>query len=388
LISFYFCPQLPSHMERQLDRGGEPVSNKVIVSDEKQFVHRDSFNRGYVQTPSMVENCLGLSNDAKTVYSNILNHIYEKGHYAFPSTYKLAISSSCSVNSVVAYINELVEKGLIDKESRGRGRSNHYHVLDVHEVPLLLVSEMFWKSMSKLTNAYGWKRLLPAKEKILKFMEDNNYRLQDMETDENAMEQLSELLKHVLKGGTLEVGLLPRNMKFQKPKPVVETPQPSTVTKQEIKQEVKTKPVKPQRSVSVGMKQNHWALMDISTWDVEQFKEYYYDKYLDMTGQPHPRNIKKHTGIMRRIVKGIGGKNELLRGYIDSLFEIGYDNVTLDYLSSNRLGEVQTFTVSGKKPFYLVKKEPKKREVDSVLVQPTETLSSEEMLNKMLGGGN
>lgn len=361
------------------------MSNKVIVSDEKQFVHRESFNKGYVQTPSMVENCLGLSNHAKTVYSNILNHIYEKGHYAFPSTYKLAMSSSCSVNSVVSYINELVDKEFIDKESRGRGRSNHYHVRDVHEVPLLLVSEMFWKCMSKLTHVYGWKKILPAKEKILNFLEDNGYRLQDMETDEMAMEQLMELLKHVLKGGTLEVGLLPRNMKFQKPST---TPQPSAVKEQvkEVKKEISQEFVKPKRSVSVGMKKNHWALMSVNEWDVEQFKEYYYDKYLDKTGQPHPRNIKKHTGIMRRIVKNMGGKNELLKGYIDNVFEIGYDNPTLDYLSTNRIGEIQTFIVSGKKPFYLEKKEPKKREVESVLVAPAETLSSDEMLKKMLGG--
>lgn len=360
------------------------MSDKVKVSDEKQFMYRDSFNKGHIQTPSMVENCIGLSNHAKTIYSNILNHIFEKGHYAFPSTYKLAISSSCSVNSVVAYVSELVDKGLIDKESRGRGRSNHYHVRDVHEVPLLLVSEMFWKCMSKLTHVYGWKKILPAKDKILKFMEEYGYRLQDMETDDQATKQLTELLKHALKGGNLDVGLLPRNMKFQKPtQNTVTTPAQGIEVKPQVKQSVK-----PQRSVTVGLKTNHWGLMDVSEWSVEQFKEFYYDTYLDKTGQPHPRNIKKHTGIMRRVVKSMEGKNELLKGYITSLFDIGYDNVTLDHLSANRLGEVQTFTLKGKKPFYLEKKEPKKREIDSLLVTPTETISSDDMLQRMLGGND
>ncbi|MCY8119562.1 helix-turn-helix domain-containing protein [Bacillus spizizenii] len=358
------------------------MSTKVSVSDEKQFIYRDSFNKGHIQTPSMVENCLNLSNDAKTVYSNILNHVYEKGHYAFPSTYKLAISSSCSVNSVVSYINELVSKGLIEKETRGRGRSNHYHVKDVHQVPLLIVSEMFWRSMSKLTHLYGWRKILPAKDKILKFMEENNYRLQDMSTDEDSEKQLIELLKHVLRGGDLEVGLLPRNMKYQKPTAKEEQTISSTAAEEENAQNSRKK-----RNVPVGDKKNHWGLMAVSDWGVEQFKEYYYDKYLDKTGHAHPRNIKKHTGMMRNVIRNTGGK-ELLKKYIDGVFDIGYDNLTLDYLSSNRIGEVQTYLLNGKKPFYIEKKEPKKRETESVLVQPTETLSSEEMLKKMLGGND
>lgn len=353
------------------------MSNKIVLSEEKQFMYHDSFNKGHIQTPSMIENCIGLSNHAKTVYSNILNHVFEKGHYAFPSTYKLAISSGCSVNSVINYVNELVECGLLYKESRGRGKSNHYHLKDVHEVPLLRVSEMFWRCMSKLTIAYGWKKILPGKDKILKFMSDNDYRLQDMETDEGTQAQLMELLKHTLKGGKLEVGLLPKNMKFQKPSTVAPTPTVAEATKDVVTE---------QRTVSLGVKTNHWSQMPSDEWGAEQFKEYYYDKYLDHTGQPHPRNIKRHTGQLRRIIKTMEGKHELLRGYIDNIFLIGYDNVTLDQLSAHRIGELQSYILSGKKPFYLEKKEPKQRDTVSGVVAATGDISSDEMLKKMLGG--
>lgn len=356
------------------------MPDKVIISDEKQFVHRDAFNKGYVQIPSMVENCIGLSNHAKTVYSNILNHVYEKGHAAFPSTYRLAIACSCSVNSVINYINELVDKGFIEKESRGRGKSNFYYVREVHEVPLLRVSEMFWKCMSKLTHTYGWKDIMQAKEKILKFMGEIGYVLQDMETDEESMSQLTELLKYTMKGGTIEVGLLPKNMKFQKS--VDKGPSKSNISTAHNGHKTK----KTVRTVPVGIKNNHWALMDLSEWGVEQFKEYYYDKYLNVTEQPHPRNIKKHTGIMRRLVNSVDGKNELLKQYIDSVFEIGYDNMTLDYMSATRVGEIQTFISTGKRPFYLENKNPKERVVDDVLVKPT-NISSDDMLKRMLGGG-
>lgn len=355
------------------------MSDKIIISNEKQFVYRDSFNKGIIHTPSMVENCLGLSNDAKTVYSNILNHIYEKGHSAFPSTYKLAISCSCSVNSVVNYINELVDKGFIVKESRGRGRSNNYYVRDCNEVPLLRVSEMFWKCMSELTGIYGWKKMLVAKDKILKFMEDNGYRLQDMDTDETAKEKLTNLLKHVLKGGQPEVFMLPTSIRNQKPsKPVEQIQQPT----QEVKQEAKPK----KRTVSVGMDKNHWRLLDVNDWKVKQFKEYYYDKYLDLLGQPHPRNEKKHTGQLRRVLDNLNGDKELLKKYIDASFEIGYDNMTLDYFcSASRLGEIQTYLMTGKRPFYLEKNKSRSRIVD----EPTEEVkraSGKDALNKLLGG--
>ncbi|UQZ45602.1 hypothetical protein C2H92_01975 [Bacillus halotolerans] len=56
--------------------------------------------------------------------------------------------------------------------------------------------------------------------------------------------------------------------------------------------------------------------MAVSNWGVEQFKEYYYDKYLDKTGHAHPRNIKKHTGMMRNVIRNtktqrkIGGRGK------------------------------------------------------------------------------
>ncbi|MGG3801224.1 helix-turn-helix domain-containing protein [Metabacillus fastidiosus] len=356
------------------------MCDRVIVSDEKQFMFRDAFNRGYVQTPNMVENCIGLSNDAKTVYSNILNHIYEKGDYAFPSIYRLAISCSCSTNSVSNYVNELVEKGFISKESRGRGRSNHYRVKDVNKVTLLQVSEMFWKCMSQLVNLYGWKNILPAKDKILKYMKNIGYELKDMETDNTAATELTELLKHVLVGGTIKVGLLPRNTKFEKPVehvPKVVEQQQSIM--QSIKHNIK---------IVGNVKNDHWSLLHVDEWKIEQFRDYYYDKYLDAIGQPHPLNMKKHTGIMHRIVKTMEGKNELLKSYIDTVFEIGYDNMTLDYLSAHRLEEIQTFLVSGKKPFYMEKKYPKVRDVESVLIQTGEIMSSSEMLKRMLGSDN
>lgn len=359
------------------------MSDKIIISDEKQFVYRYSFNKGIIHTPSMVESCLGLSNDAKTVYSNILNHIYEKGYSAFPSTYKLAISCSCSVNSVVNYINELVDKGFIVKESRGRGRSNNYYVRDCNEVPLLRVSEMFWKCMSELTGIYGWKKMLVAKDKILKFMEDNGYRLQDMDTDETTKEQLTKLLKHVLEGGRLDVGLLPKSMKYQKPSKPVEQTEHVQEVKEESKQEEKPK----KRNVSVEIDKNHWRLLDISQWKVKQFKEYFYDKYLDLLGQPHPRNEKKHTGQLRRVLDNLNGDKELLKKYIDASFEIGYDNMTLDYFcSASRLGEIQTYLVNGKRPFYLEKNKSRSRIVN----EPTEEVkraSGKDALNKLLGGG-
>lgn len=367
------------------------MADKVALSEEKKFMYHDAFNKGHIQTPSMVETCIGLSNHAKTVYSNILNHIYEKGHSAFPSTYRLAVSCSCSINSVIAYIEELVDKGFISKESGGRGRSNHYHVKDCHEIPLLKVSEVFWKSMSSLVNLYGWKKMLPAKEKVLKYMDKQGYRLQDMETDSESEMQLTNLLKVVLKGGQIELGLLPKNMKFQKPQKeivaAIET-KPSKVMDVQISGTKKDVSPIVSRNLSVGVDKNHWRLLDVEKWNIQQFKMYFYDKYIDIMGQPHPSNDKRHTGSLRNVLKNLDGNKELLKKYIDSYFEIGYDNLSLDYFSSaTRLGEIQAFITNGAIPFYL-KKKSRGRIIKDFEKDNVPKANGKDVMNKLLGGAD
>lgn len=363
----------------------------VTVSEEKGFIYHSSFNKGHVQIPNMVNKCIGLSSDAKIFYSNILCHVYEKGQTVFPSIYRLAVAGNCTLNSAVNYVNELVDKGFVIKEQRGLGMNNVYHIKECHEVPLLHVSEMVWEVLSDLSHQYGWKKVIQAKDKFLKYLSSNAYRLQDVTADSESKEKLKVLLEHILKGGNVELSLLPKiiNVQRKNVKRIESAPPQPPVVESIEEPELKSKPKKrPNKAVAgVGVDSRHWKVLNVSEWTSRQFKEYYYDKYLDTVGHPHPSNHVKHMGIINRVLKNLNNDKELLKRYIDAVFEIGYENLSIESFSSaTRLGEIQTYLVNGTKPFYIKKKQQSFDNVEDVVVDVHQGLSQREKLNKLLGG--
>ncbi|MRC04100.1 helix-turn-helix domain-containing protein [Bacillus thuringiensis serovar andalousiensis] len=184
-------------------------------SKKREFIYNSSYNKGHISTPSMVAHCIGLSTHAKLVYSNILNYIYKKGEFAFPSIYRLSISCSCSINTIIRYINELVEKGFIKKEVPGRGKSNRYYIIECDKIPLLKVSEMMWEVIDTLAKKYGWKDIMKCKNSILSFLNQNKYSLHHMEIQQNTINHLNALFLHVLEKKELDIEILTSNFIFK-----------------------------------------------------------------------------------------------------------------------------------------------------------------------------
>lgn len=353
------------------------MRGQVITSTEKQFLYHDSFNRGTVEVPSMVQACIGLSSQAKDVYANIYRHVFERGKSAFPSVYLLAMQCGCSVNSVTNYIQELHDKGLIEKVSQGRGKSNLYYIRDLHEVNLLHVSEMLYIIMHEL-KGYGWDKLVQARNKMLKFMDKEGYSIEGVVVSDESKQMLKHLLITIMEGGALEVGLLPKNVKYIPKTEVVEQEPQVSKTQDDFK---------PKRTTALaGINKNHWRIKEVDDWEVAQFKEYYYDKYLDTLGHVHPRNERKHAGMIRRVLKNLEGDRHALKKYIDAVFEIGYDNLSLDlFSSSHRLSEIQSYIANGTKPFYIEKNKSRDKTADVVPVNQGNKLDKEG-LDKLLRG--
>ncbi|MWV43077.1 hypothetical protein GRF59_05490 [Paenibacillus sp. HJL G12] len=122
----------------------DDYKGQLIINSEKRFVYHESVNRGHVQLPRMVINCLGLSSVAKIVYGIISGYIFEHGKTAFPSVARIAMGCNCTKKTTIKYIDELVEKGFIIKERNGKRRTNNYYLVDADKVQHLQVSEMFW----------------------------------------------------------------------------------------------------------------------------------------------------------------------------------------------------------------------------------------------------
>lgn len=349
----------------------------ITVSDEKSFIYHQSFNKGHVQVPSMIVSCLGLSNNAKAVYNYISKHVFEKGQSAFPSISRIAYACDCTEKSAITYLDELVEKGFIIRQSLGKGKNNRYHLVDLNEVNLLKVSEMFWRIAVELQHTFSWKRILKARDVILKALKEEGIRLQDLIAEDQTKELLKQVfIKLMQEEGEIDLSFLPRNKKFleNSRKQLESIPKPPTETSK--------------RSSKIGVNKNHYSVIDVSKWGIPQFREYFYDKYLDATDHPHPRNISKHKGLLQRVINMLDNDKELVKTYIDTFFEIGYEVLTMEYFSTTaRIGEIQTYLVNGKKPFFLEKKPRKKKESASVTEGTKYKGISEDKIKDIFGEG-
>jgi predicted transcriptional regulator len=320
--------------------------SQILLSPEKQFIHGDAFNRGFVQMPRMIVACIGLSAQAKGVYNFIANYVYEHGRSAFPSVHRIAIACNMTAKSVVKHIGELVEKGFIKKVRRGRGRTNDYYVKDAHEVGILRVSEMLWTALDNALRKVeegSWEKVHDAFTVLTDAMQERRCSFHDLVCTEEVREAIEADLVTIMKGGKPALAFIPK-VKSKTP-----TAQPTATT-------------------GGAGKKPHYLQRDESTWRTDEFIDYFYRKYLDLTGSPHTVTKTVHRAIIVRMLKQLDENKHDLRKYIDAFFEIGYDNKSLEWFgTSGRAAEIALYLKEGKKPFYIDNKErtnKKQKEVE------------------------
>jgi len=353
------------------------VSNKdqqqIVLSAEKHFIHYDSFNKGFVQVPRMVKKCIGLSLQAKGVYDYIATFVYEHGRSAFPSIHNIAVGCGISASSAVKYIDELVRKGFIKRVRRGRGMTNDYYIVDVDQVDLLRVSEMMWEGFSYLLNeskGRRWEQLEEAMKIVTAQIKSEGYEIYQLEATEEFKEAFLHNLKSAMEGEKLEpMAFIPK-----KPKSVTATAQPSA----------------PQERTVLGKNSVPYMDRDEDTWNVTNFVDFFYKKFLEATGQKHSGSLGMHQGIMKRSLKQMEGESKHeLRRYINAFFEMGYDIKTIEWFGRNgRVGEVRQYLSDGTKPFYLTDKykNESSQKVDVENATQERTGLSLEALDRLLGG--
>lgn len=344
-------------------------TGKIKVSSEKQFVYQDSFNRGHVQLPRMVVNCLCLSDTAKIAYGVISGHVFEHGKSAFPSVSRIALSCNCTKKTAIRYIDELVEKGFIVKERKGNGRTNDYYLVDVDMVAHLHVSEMFWRA---LNSAYkeldsDYEALYEAMDNLLKELKDKGVEFKSIPVNEETEEKIKQSLLQAVRKGSDSDMFKPPNRSKEKPEVAVPA---------ESQKEIK-KLGKELDGVS------RFSLPDdVEKWKNDHFVQYFYEKYIDATGKSHESARSKHRGIMGRIIRSLGNDKLKVKRYIDAFFEIGYEIPTLEWFgTSGRLTELDAYLKKGKKPFYLTARQ-KKEQIKNA-EQQNKGLSAESFLKRI-----
>ncbi|MGG1263786.1 helix-turn-helix domain-containing protein [Brevibacillus laterosporus] len=342
----------------------------LLLSAEKQFLLRDSFNRGFVQMPRMITACIGLSLQAKGIYNFIANYVYEQGKSAFPSIHRIAIGTGITGKSVVKYIDELVDRGFIIKIRRGRGMTNDYYIVDVDKVRLLHVSEMLWMALNSVqqrSKGKSWDDIYVAWEAILNGLRELKFSVHDLDCSEDSKNKLEEDLIALLEGKKPTMSFVPKNPKNKTRTAVPSIPAPQNVTYGQVKSSYLDQPE--------------------DTWSVSNFINYFYDKFFETTGLKHSVSKGKHAGIMQRVLKQMDGDSKSeLRKYIDAFFNIGYEIKTIEWFGTScRVGEIRAFLTDGTKPFYLNDKQKIKQKEVKEAKQQNQGLSLD-ALDKLLGG--
>ncbi len=316
---------------------------QITFSAEKQFIHGDSFNKGFVQVPRMVAKCVGLSAEAKAVYNCLSAYVYEHGRSAFPSTSRLAIESNLTRRSVGKYLAELCELGFIRKQRRGRGKTNDYSLTDLHEVPLLHVSEMLWKALHGAVGSHKdntWEMAEEALKSISDALTAKGFYFSQLETSDEVREALESEILSIMKGGKPMLPYIPKR--------------PNQVRTAEVGQ-------------ASNAREDDFESRHESEWKVSNFVTYFYRKYRKKYGTDHEQVKTVHAGINTRLLKQLDGDKSLYRKYIDAFFEIGYENSTLEWFgTSGRFAEIDLFIKEGKKPFYLTEKKAAAQKTQAV----------------------
>jgi hypothetical protein len=102
------------------------------------------------------------------------------------------------------------------------------------------------------------------------------------------------------------------------------------------------------------------SVKPIERWRAENLADYFRKKYLDVTGKVHEYAQGRHNGIMNRYLRHTNKNANMVLKYIDAFFEIGYDSPTMEtFGTSGRIGEIDTYLATGKKPYYLTAKRDK-----------------------------
>lgn len=350
----------------------QPDIAKLLLSSEKEFIHREAHNKGFVQTPRMVVNCLDLSDQAKQIYGAIATYVFEHGRAAFPSVDRLGMQSNCSDRRAFAHIKELVDKGFIVKIRKGGMKPNDYFMVDMDKIPHLRVSEMLWSVAAEVQHKTGrtWKDVRIATEIIIGRYKAEGKPFAEIEISKSSIKQLDKTYMEVL--GGVEVFDYSKRKRPAKPPVLAEPVKASSAGGRQLS----------------AFLQDPWEQREVENWRNKEFLSYFFAKYQEATGKRLIVNgdNRKYSTIITNCANRLDGDKERLKAHIDAYFAIGYDTPSLESFSANaRVPELDAFIDKGVKPFY-IDKQVKAKEDKAVVEKAVERKTDKSKIDKLLGG--
>src|SRR5438270_13768502 len=102
------------------DTPGERQASTIVIEDE-------ALRAGFTQIPNAILRRPHLSAGAKLTYMGLLSYAWQDGS-CFPGQDRLAHDLGLGRRSIVRYLQELQESGLLIVERRGLGLTNVYRL--------------------------------------------------------------------------------------------------------------------------------------------------------------------------------------------------------------------------------------------------------------------
>src|SRR5215218_1847553 len=99
-------------------RFDDPSLDTIVIEDE-------ALREGFTQIPNAIFRRRDLTPGAKLTYMALLSYAWQQGS-CFPGQDKLAEDMGCSPRSVITYLQQLKDAGLLRVKRRGLGQTNIY----------------------------------------------------------------------------------------------------------------------------------------------------------------------------------------------------------------------------------------------------------------------
>src|SRR5512136_649433 len=100
---------------------------KLLHTANRIVIDEPSLRYGFTLVPNYLFSFRGLSHGAKLTFILLLKYAWQQSQ-CFPGVVRLAAELEVERKSVIRYTQELVSRGLVAIERRGRGRTNLYHL--------------------------------------------------------------------------------------------------------------------------------------------------------------------------------------------------------------------------------------------------------------------
>lgn len=304
-----------------------------LASSEQEFIYRYGVNRGHSLSFSKVNRCLFLSSQAKQLYNNLSDYVFEGKNDCYPSQATLRLGLGWSRGTLNTYLNELKEKGLVECEQQGAGKPLRYILKELCTVPCIIHSELVY-SLKPTTS----EEIDSFQKKVNEYMQTDLF---------NEMQQNPDLEK--IKSWFTSTKTQPATPEA--------TPQPSPTLPKviPISADAEEEPKKPKR------KRKSFEDMPVEDWGTNQLCDYFSHLYSQAFGVPYMITVADRA-CMKRLLQT--KSPEILRDHIRNFIELDFfDAKNIKGFSSSYCQAVlDQYLANGTLPSY--KRQSKRVKVD------------------------